>query len=106
MNGKFLLINSQGYRHFSELVVKTFLAVRPYAEEICATARMMMGTGLGCFKNGEGTIDRLRDRFKLELNEREAAEYMTSIIANAKFSNRSIVYDEFQRLQNGIPYRR
>lgn len=92
-------VNSQGFRQFSELLVKSFLACRPFVDDICATARLMIGTDLPAYRFGLGTIDRLRDRFKPDLSERQAAEYMLSLLANAKFSNKSILYDQFQTLQ-------
>ncbi|GJJ07619.1 hypothetical protein Clacol_001823 [Clathrus columnatus] len=91
---------SQGYILFVNLTVKAFLAIRPHAEQIINAVHLMLGTGLPSFK-GEGTIKRLRDRFVLELNEREAADYMMKIIKNAYENLRSTAYDEFQRLQNG-----
>ncbi|KAF8913519.1 hypothetical protein CPB85DRAFT_1299266 [Mucidula mucida] len=43
--------------------------------------------------------------FRLGVNERQAAEHMMAIIKNAHENVRSTVYDEFQRFQNGIPYK-
>ncbi|KAF8891248.1 hypothetical protein BD779DRAFT_1514119 [Infundibulicybe gibba] len=91
---------SQGYQLFQHLTVKAFLAIRPHAEQLISTVQLMLDTGLPSFK-GEGTIKRLRDRFALALNERQAAEYMMGIAKNAHENVRSIAYDEFQRLQNG-----
>ncbi|KAJ4475685.1 hypothetical protein J3R30DRAFT_3735539 [Lentinula aciculospora] len=91
---------SQGYQLFQHLTVKAFLAIRPYADQLVDTVQLMLGTGLPSFK-GEGTIKRLRDRYALGLNERQAAEYMMGVIKNAHENMRSTVYDEFQRLQNG-----
>ena len=82
---------------FQQLTVKAFLAIRPYAEQIISTVELMLGTGLPSFK-GEATIKRLRDRFVLNLNERQAAEWMMSVIKNAHENMRSIAYDEFQRV--------
>lgn len=84
--------DSNGYRIFRDLTVKAFLACRPYQEEICATAQLMMGTDLPSFK-GMGTIERLRERFRPELSDSEAAEYMQGVIENAQFSSRSILYE-------------
>jgi len=64
----------------------------------------MLGTGLPSFK-GEGTIRRLRERFALGLSERQAADFMMTTVKNAHENVRSTFYDEFQRLQNGIPYK-
>ncbi|KAJ3753010.1 hypothetical protein EV360DRAFT_88184 [Lentinula raphanica] len=95
---------SQGYQLFQHLTVKAFLAIRPYADQLIDTVQLMLDTGLPSFK-GEGTIKRLRDRYALGLNERQAAEYMMGVIKNAHENVRSTVYDEFQRMQNGIPYK-
>ncbi|KIJ56890.1 hypothetical protein M422DRAFT_238481 [Sphaerobolus stellatus SS14] len=94
---------SQGYTLFTNLTVKAFLAIRPYADHLINTVHFMLGTGLPSFK-GEPTIQRLRDRFVLHMNEREAAEHMMKVIKNAHENVRSVAYDEFQRLQNGIPH--
>ena len=88
---------SQGYSLFQQLTVKAFLAIRPYAEPIINTVELMLGTELPSFK-GEPTIRRLRERFALNLNERQAAEWMMSVAKNAHENMRSIAYDEFQRV--------
>ncbi|KAK2466764.1 hypothetical protein APHAL10511_001022 [Amanita phalloides] len=95
---------SQGYHLFQALTVKAFLAIRPHAEQIINTVQLMLDSGLPSFK-GEPTVRRLRDRFALHLNERQAADEMLHIIRNAHQNFRSTAYDEFQRIQNGIPYK-
>ncbi|THH11990.1 hypothetical protein EW145_g299 [Phellinidium pouzarii] len=95
---------SRGYALFQQLTIKAFLAIRPHAEQIISAVELMLGTGLPSFK-GEPTIKRLRDRFVLGLNERQAAEWMMGVVKNAHENMRSVAYDEFQRLQNGIPYK-
>jgi len=89
--------NSQGYALFQQLCVAAFLALRPHAPQLIATVQLMLGTGLPSFK-GEGTIRRLRERFALGLNERQAADYMMGVVKNAHENMRSKVYDEFQRV--------
>ena len=96
MGGK----DSAGFRQFTELTVKSFLACRPYALAIIETSAQMAQAGFPSYKD-EHTMDRLQDRFKLELNEPDAAEYMKGVINNALENPRSIVYDEFQRMTNG-----
>ena len=88
---------SQGYAMFQHLTVKAFLALRPYADQLINTVRLMLDTGLPSFK-GEGTIKRLRDRFALGLSERNAAEWMMGLVKNAHENVRSTAYDEFQRV--------
>ena len=88
---------SQGYQNFQSLVVRAFLAIRPYADQIIDTIQLLLDSGLPSF-NGESTIRRLRERFALNMNERQAAEDMVAIIRNAHENVRSTVYDEFQRV--------
>ena len=89
--------NSQGYALFQQLCVAAFVALRPHAPQLIATVQLMLGTGLPSFK-GEATIRRLRDRFALGLSERQAADFMMSVVKNAHENLRSTVYDEFQRV--------
>ena len=79
------------------MTVKGFLAIRPYQEQIVTSIRLMLGTNFPSFK-GEPTIKRLRDRFAPGLNERQAADWMISILRNAYENVRSTLYDEFQRV--------
>ncbi|WVQ84613.1 hypothetical protein IAT38_006768 [Cryptococcus sp. DSM 104549] len=90
--------DSQGYRMFTELTVKAFLAIRPHADQLIDCVHLMLGTALPSFK-GEGTIMRLRNRFQLQLGERQAAEFMMGVIRNAHENVRSNVYDGFQKMQ-------
>lgn len=84
---------------FQALTVKAFLAIRPHAEQIINAAQLMLDSGLPSFK-GEPTIRRLRDRFALHLNERQAADEMLHTIRNAHENIRSTAYDEFQRVRH------
>lgn len=92
---------SQGYQLFQHLTVKAFLAIRPHAEQLISTVQLMLDTGLPSFK-GEGTIKRLRDRYALGLNERQAAEWMMGVVKNAHENVRSTAYDEFQRVGSSL----
>ncbi|EMD38197.1 hypothetical protein CERSUDRAFT_113350 [Gelatoporia subvermispora B] len=95
---------SQGYQLFQQMTVKAFLAIRPHADQLVSTVQLMLDTSLPSFK-GEPTIRRLRERFAPDLNDRQAAEFMMGIVRNAHENVRSTAYDEFQRIQNGIPYK-
>ncbi|OCH92135.1 atypical/PIKK/PI4K protein kinase [Obba rivulosa] len=95
---------SQGYQLFQQMIIKAFLAIRPHADQLVSTVQLMLDTSLPSFK-GEPTIKRLKDRFAPGLNDRQAADFMMNIVRNAHENVRSTAYDEFQRLQNGIPYK-
>ena len=94
---------SQSYIWFEELCIKAFLAARPHAERICHLVRMMLGSGLPCFRSG-ATIKHLRERFVLDKGEREASAFMRGLIQRSYGSYSTKGYDQFQLLTNGIPY--
>lgn len=95
--------NSQGFTMFEELVVKAFLAARPWCTEIVDTCKLMLGTELPSFK-GLPTIDRLRDRFKPDLTEREAADHARWLVKDAYGNKRGQLYDKLQEVTNDIPF--
>ncbi len=95
--------DSLTYRTFVTYCVKAFLAARPYAENIVQMVKLMLESGLPCFK-GEKTITRLRDRFQLELSEKLAAEYMIKLVSSADQAISTVIYDGYQKLTNGIPF--
>ncbi|KAI7830285.1 hypothetical protein BC939DRAFT_392956 [Gamsiella multidivaricata] len=95
-------IEDQGYRWFCELCIKAYLASRPYAEQICQMVALMLESGLPCFR-GE-TIKRLRSRFQPDRSERQAAEFMKERVDESYLNRRTVLYDSFQKVTNGIPH--
>jgi len=95
-------VDHQAYKWFEELCVKAFLASRQYVEKLSQMVLLMMDSGLPCFK--PETIQHFKDRFVLEKSEGEAAEYMKGLIKTSHGARTTWVYDEFQRITNGIPY--
>ena len=93
---------AQSYRWFEELCVKAFLACRPFAEKLCHMVVLMLDSGLPCFK--PVTVMHFRQRFVLEKNEREAAEFMRELVSKSYKSLSTKGYDWFQLQTNGIPY--
>ena len=93
---------SQSYRWFEELTIKAFLASRPYCEKLSHLVSLMLDSGLPCFK--PETMRNFKQRFVLEKNEREAADFMLGCIKKSAGSVSTKVYDEFQLITNGIPY--
>ncbi|KAF8477229.1 hypothetical protein BDZ91DRAFT_708882 [Kalaharituber pfeilii] len=95
-------IDSQPYHWFEELCIKAFLACRPYADKLAYSVKIMSASGLPCFK--PETIQNFKDRFVLDKNEKEAAEYMRGLVKKSYSSYSTKGYDQFQLLTNGIPY--
>lgn len=93
---------SQPYKWFEELCIKSFLTSRQYTEKLCHLVVLMLDSGLPCFK--PETIKHFRERFVLEKSEREAADFMRDLIHKSYRSYSTGVYDQFQLLTNGIPY--
>lgn len=91
---------SPGYRAFVDLTIKAFLACRQYAHQVVQATSQMLAAEFPSFK-GEATMDRLLERFRLELSEQDAAKYMMTVIDNAYENRMSIVYDHFQKVTNG-----
>jgi phosphatidylinositol 4-kinase len=89
----------QPFKQFSELVVKAYLASRPYAELIMQLVRPMLESGLPCFR-GE-TIKRMQTRFQLDKSDRSAADFMIQRIRDSFENQRTVLYDYFQKVTNG-----
>jgi phosphatidylinositol 4-kinase len=94
--------NSQSYRWFESLVVKAFLASRPYTTKLSHIVTLMLDSGLPCFK--PDTLKNFRDRFVLDKGERDAADYMRELVRKSYTSMSTKGYDHFQLITNGIPY--
>jgi phosphatidylinositol 4-kinase len=97
-------MDHQAFKWFEELCVKAFLASRPYMEKLSQLVLLMLDSGLPCFK--PETMQRFRDRFVLDRNEREAADFMKGLIKKSHANYSTEVYDKFQEITNGIPYNR
>ncbi|KAK0964857.1 signal transducing kinase of the PAK [Friedmanniomyces endolithicus] len=67
---------SQSYRAFEELAVKTFIASRQYVEQLAHVILTMLDSGLPCFK--PTTLQHFKERFVLEKSDREAADFSLS----------------------------
>ncbi|KAI8342828.1 hypothetical protein BC941DRAFT_509709 [Chlamydoabsidia padenii] len=96
------VMGNQSFKQFSELVVKAYLASRPYAELIMQLVRLMLESGLPCFKGD--TMRRMQTRFQLDKSDRGAADYMVQRIGESFENQRTVLYDYFQKITNGIPY--
>ncbi|KAI1438011.1 phosphatidylinositol 3 [Xylaria sp. CBS 124048] len=92
----------QAFKSFEELCVKAFLACRPFAEQLSQIVLLMMESGLPCFK--PESVRYFKERFVLEKNEREAADFVKDLVKRSAGSYSTMVYDQFQLMTNGIPY--
>ena len=84
---------------FLELCVRSFLALRKHCMEIILLVEMLK-TGseqLGCFRGRPNdAIQGLRDRFRLDLNDRDCREYVNALIDDLIENWRTDWYDRYQ----------
>lgn len=92
----------QSFQWFEELCIKAFLASRQYAEKLSQIILLMMDSGLPCFK--PESVRFFKERFVLEKNDREAADFMKDLIRKSYASYSTGFYDQYQLLTNGIPF--
>ena len=93
---------SEAYSTFVDLTVRAFLACRDFMDKLLDPVVLMFSSGLECFR--ENSINNFIERFKLDLNEEEAANYMREQIKIAEDNWRTNVYDFIQKKQNNISY--
>lgn len=93
---------SPHYTRFQELCVKGYLAARSSADCIMAAVATAEASRLPCFSRG-GAVEGLRARFHLEMTDKQAAEFMRRLIADAYDKWTTGVYDLIQYYQNRIP---
>ena len=93
---------SEAYSTFVDLTVRAFLACRDYMDKLLDPVVLMFSSGLDCFR--ENSIANFIERFKLDMSEEEAANYMREQIKVAEDNWRTNVYDFIQKKQNNISY--
>ncbi|XP_071689006.1 phosphatidylinositol 4-kinase alpha 1-like [Rutidosis leptorrhynchoides] len=94
-------MKSDTWHLFESLCVKGYLSARRHMNGIINTVLMMVESGLPCFSRGD-PIGNLRKRFRPEMSEREAANHMIHICADAYNKWTTAGYDLIQYLQQGI----
>jgi hypothetical protein len=94
--------NSDSYKLFVKKAVQGYLAVRKFAHQICDLVYFLYHSGLPCFK--VKSMKLLTKRFRLDLNECQAADHYRKVINNAHNKWTTKVYDQVQYVQNKIAY--
>ncbi|KAF7458783.1 phosphatidylinositol 4-kinase [Cryptosporidium felis] len=98
--------NSEEFQYFQQLIIKGFLASRKYVDQIILTIESMTSASkLPCFSiftNKEYFIQEIKDRFFIHLTEEQCVFKVTELIQSSINNWRSIQYDAFQRITNGI----
>ncbi|KAH0472207.1 MAG: uncharacterized protein KVP18_004767 [Porospora cf. gigantea A] len=96
--------DSDNFEYFRRLVISGFLEARKSAEKIILLVEMMMtATTMPCFSgNAEFALQQLKERFMLKLPERQCINHILSLIDQSVNNWRTVQYDTFQRITNGI----
>ena len=102
-------INSKYFQIFRKLMWKGMIAIAKHYEKIMILVEMMYcgyGKKLDCFKSGDLTLTKLRQRFrpKKDMKKREYLALVDSLIQEALSSWRTKWYDKYQYFFEGIFY--
>uniref|UniRef100_A0A7S1S0C5 1-phosphatidylinositol 4-kinase n=1 Tax=Alexandrium catenella TaxID=2925 RepID=A0A7S1S0C5_ALECA len=95
---------SDQYEYFRTLVIRGFLEARKHVDRIILPVRMLLtGSKLPCFREGpEAVLQSLHDRFYVNLTEAACIEKIVELIDTSVNNWRTIQYDNYQRIVNGI----
>lgn len=97
--------DSRLFSLFRELCVKTFLTLRRHCMEIILLVEMLKNGNeeLPCFcGRPDDAIAGLRERFRLDLNDRACKEYVQSLVDDSIENWRTDWYDKYQRYFVGV----
>ena len=90
---------------FRTLCYRTFLSLRKHCHEIILLVEMLQlgNEDLACFRGRpEDAIRELRQRFRLDLNDRACLEYVNALIDESLENWRTNWYDRYQRYCVGV----
>lgn len=93
------------FSYFKLLVVKGFLEIRKYAQQLILLVEIMShGSQMPCFQgaSAETVVKNFRDRFMLHLPQADCMRHVMSLIELSCNNWRTTQYDNYQRLTNGI----
>jgi phosphatidylinositol 4-kinase B len=97
--------DSHLFRTYRSLCIKTFMAIRRRCMEIILLVEMLKvgNEELPCFRGRpDDAIQQLRERFRLDLNDRACIEYVNSLIDDSIENWRTDWYDRYQRYFVGV----
>ena len=89
--------NGEMFKYFKQLLLKGYLEARKYCEKIIALVDMMsVGSKLPCFSAGPATVDSLRERFNINMTEKQVVEFLETALQQSHDNWRTRGYDRFQ----------
>ena len=97
---------STNFEHFRTFVIRAFLEARKYRDQICQLVRIVgeCNPKLACFLGSsvESVVQTLSDRFFVNFTEQACIEKVVGLIDESLNNWRTIQYDNYQRITNGI----
>jgi len=94
---------SDMFNYFKLLLIRGFLEVRKHYQKIVLLVEMLLpGYKMKCFARKEQVIRELKDRFQLQLNEKECVTFVGDMIRESARNWRTGSYDNYQYYLNGI----
>jgi len=103
LTNEFVQVMGSEYSYFTILVINGFLEARKHAQQIVTLVEIMMqGSNMACFLGGPQTLVFLRDRFLIDKGEEACVEHAMGLIEESVNNWRTIQYDNYQRITNGI----
>ena len=98
-------VESHTFDQFRDLCYRTFLELRRNCYQIILVVEMLQegGEDLQCFRGQpDRAIEELRQRFRLDLNDRACKQYVNGLIDESASNWRTSVYDAYQRVCVGV----
>jgi len=103
LTNEFVQVMGSEFNYFTLLVIRGFLEARKHAHKIVSLVEVMMqGSNMACFLGGPQTLVALRTRFLSDKTEQECVEHAMALIDESLNNWRTIQYDNYQRITNGI----
>eukprot|EP00474_Spongospora_subterranea_P010681 CRZ11139.1 hypothetical protein [Spongospora subterranea] len=95
--------DSEAFHYFRLLMIRGFLELRNHCDRLCALAEILfMGPPHDCFYGGRQALVDLRERFHATDSEQIVVEFVYSLVSQSINNWRSVQYDTYQRITNGI----
>jgi hypothetical protein len=93
----------QGFALYCSLCVQGYLAVRRRADRLLLLLEMSRGFGR-CYPGLDSAkaIDEVRARLHLDWSERQCAEFVLNLVADARDNWRTTLFDSYQQIVNDI----
>jgi phosphatidylinositol 4-kinase B len=103
LTADYLALLDPHFPFFVSLLKAAFLSIRRHVDEFCVLIELLQRESkLPCFALGEGTVQAVRARLKLELRDTEAETWVDGLVERSRGSAWSRGYDFYQALVNGI----